>query len=137
MKRLNRVRHGRRQQFINLPPSGLGETGNDRTEDGSRETLSGLPGPTEERGGATGYREDNHRHASWCEKALKAELKRHGYSQAQELWQDIALSWIAADPDERARRLIRPDAPAFEITQRLARQFEEASRAELQRDPGE
>lgn len=70
-------------------------------------------------------------------KQLKAELKRHGYSQIQELWQDLALSWIAADPDERARRLIRPDASAFEITTKLARQFNEASRAELKRDPGD
>ncbi|WP_241509578.1 hypothetical protein [Pseudomonas ovata] len=70
-------------------------------------------------------------------KALKAGLKAHGYSQPQELLQDLVLSWIAADPDDRTRRLKRPDAPAFEVTPKLARKFDEASRAELKRDPGD
>ncbi|MBK5002664.1 hypothetical protein IAE37_004940 [Pseudomonas sp. S31] len=70
-------------------------------------------------------------------KALTAELKRHGYKQVQELWQDLALSWIAQDPEERARRLERPGAPAFYISPKLARQFEAASRADLRRDPGD
>lgn len=70
-------------------------------------------------------------------KALTAELKRHGYKQVQELWQDLALSWIAQDPKERARRLERPDAPAFYISPRLARQFNEASAVELKRNPGD
>lgn len=70
-------------------------------------------------------------------KALSAELKRLGFKQVQELWQDMALSWIAQDPEERARRLERPDAPAFYISPKLARQFEEASMAELRRDPGD
>lgn len=69
-------------------------------------------------------------------KALTAELKRYGYKQVQELWQDMALSWIAQDPEERARRLDRPDAPAFYISPKLARQFEAASMSELKRDPG-
>lgn len=46
-------------------------------------------------------------------KQLAAEVKAHGYSQVQELWQDLALSWIAQDAEERARRLRKPDAPAF------------------------
>ncbi len=69
-------------------------------------------------------------------KALTAELKRHGYKQVQELWQDLALSWITQEPEERARRLERPDAPAFYISPKLARQFESASMAELKRYPG-
>ncbi|MNO79372.1 hypothetical protein D3C76_705380 [compost metagenome] len=69
--------------------------------------------------------------------AMAAEIVRHGYDQVQELWQDLALSWIAQDPEERARRLERPDAPAFYISPKLARQFEEASMAELRRDPGD
>lgn len=68
--------------------------------------------------------------------AMAAEIERHGYEQVQELWQDLALSWIAQDHEERARRLERPDAPAFYISPKLARQFEEASAAELKRDPG-
>ncbi|MFP3862825.1 hypothetical protein SHV42_07695 [Pseudomonas capeferrum] len=70
-------------------------------------------------------------------KALSAEIKRHGYKQVQELWQDMALSWIAQDPEERARRLERPDAPAFYISPKLARQFESASMAEIRRNPGD
>lgn len=69
--------------------------------------------------------------------ALAAEIERHGYDQVQELWQDLALSWIAQDHEERARRLERPDAPAFYISPKLARQFEAASIAELRRDPGD
>ncbi|UVK81329.1 hypothetical protein LOY46_17350 [Pseudomonas sichuanensis] len=69
--------------------------------------------------------------------AMAAEIERHGYDQVQELWQDLALSWVAQEPEERARRLERPDAPAFYISPKLARQFEEASMAELRRDPGD
>ncbi|MBM3106151.1 hypothetical protein IIE18_13500 [Pseudomonas sp. V1] len=69
-------------------------------------------------------------------KKIDEVMKRHDYSQLQELWQDLALSLIAADPEEQARRLKRPDASAFEITPKLARQFDIASRAELKRDPG-
>lgn len=69
--------------------------------------------------------------------AMAVEIERHGYDQVQELWQDLALSWIAQDPAEPARRLERPDAPAFYISPKLARQFEEASMAELKRDPGD
>jgi len=70
-------------------------------------------------------------------KALRPEIKRHGYQQVQELWQDLALSWIAQDSEERARRLERPDAPAFYISPKLARQFNEASHAELRRFSGD
>ncbi|MFG0271164.1 hypothetical protein [Pseudomonas sp. NBRC 111119] len=69
--------------------------------------------------------------------AMAAEIERHGYDQVQELWQDLALSWIAQEHEERARRLERPDAPAFYISPKLARQFKEASMAELKRDPGD
>ncbi|WP_377706261.1 hypothetical protein ACFMKY_18090 [Pseudomonas protegens] len=70
-------------------------------------------------------------------KQLAADMEAHGYSQMQELWQDLALSWIAQSPDERARRLQKPDAPAFRISQKLASRFEDASKAELRRDPGD
>ena len=69
--------------------------------------------------------------------ALSAEIDRHGYDQVQELWQDLALSWISQSPDERARRLERPDAPAFYISPKLARKFEEQSLRELRRNPGD
>ena len=69
--------------------------------------------------------------------AMAVEIERHGYDQVQELWQDLALSWIAQAPEERARRLERPDAPAFYISPELARQFEEESFRNLRRDPGD
>lgn len=69
--------------------------------------------------------------------AMAAEIERHAYDQVQELWQDLALSWIAQDHEERARRLERADAPAFYISPKLARQFEAASLAELKRYPGD
>lgn len=69
--------------------------------------------------------------------ALAAEIECHGYDQVQELWQDLALSWVAQGPEERARRLERPDAPAFYISPKLARQFKEATMAELRRNPGD
>ncbi|MBF4207479.1 hypothetical protein EI533_07040 [Pseudomonas donghuensis] len=64
-------------------------------------------------------------------------MEAHGYTQLQELLQDLHLSFLACDREEQARRLKRPDAPAFEISPKLARQFEQASRAELKRDPGD
>ncbi|QXI45171.1 hypothetical protein HU734_010555 [Pseudomonas wayambapalatensis] len=69
--------------------------------------------------------------------AMAAEMERHGYVQVQELWQDMALSWIAQDPEERTRRLERPDAPAFNISPKLAREFEAASQVEIRRYPGD
>lgn len=72
-----------------------------------------------------------------AKQAISAELKRFGYTQEQELWQDMVLSWIAQDPEERARRLEKPDAPAFYISLKLSRQFEAASLAELKRRPGD
>lgn len=70
-------------------------------------------------------------------KLLAAEVKRHDYDQVQALWQDMALSWIAQEPEERTRRLQRPAAPAFEISPKLASKFEMATRDEVRRDPGD
>ena len=64
-------------------------------------------------------------------------MKAHGYTQLQELLQDLHRSFLSASPEEQARRLQQPDAPAFEISPKLARQFEEASRAEIKRAPGD
>ena len=53
------------------------------------------------------------------EEALAVEIKRYSYDQVQELWHELTLSWIARDPEERAHRI------------------EEASMAELKRDPSD
>ena len=75
--------------------------------------------------------------AKGVRRALLAAAKAHGYEQLQELYQDIALSFLAASPEQQADRLKHPDAPAFVITPKLARQLDVASRAELRRDPGD
>ncbi|ROL64579.1 hypothetical protein [Pseudomonas vranovensis] len=67
---------------------------------------------------------------------MTGAMKAHGYTQLQELLQNLHRSFLAASPEEQARRLQQHDAPAFRISPKLARQFEKASRAELKRDPG-
>jgi hypothetical protein len=62
-------------------------------------------------------------------------MKAHGYTQLQELLQDLHRAFIAVDHREQARRLKKPDAPAFKISPKLARRFEAANRAEPKRNP--
>ncbi|RAU43468.1 MULTISPECIES: hypothetical protein [unclassified Pseudomonas] len=64
-------------------------------------------------------------------------MKDHGYSQMQELWQDLVLSFLSMPHEEQTRRLRKPDASAFVITPKLARQFDRGSRRELARDSGD
>ncbi|WP_210013983.1 hypothetical protein [Pseudomonas palmensis] len=40
-------------------------------------------------------------------------MKAHGYTQLQELLQDLHWAFIAVDHREQARRLKKPDAPAL------------------------
>jgi hypothetical protein len=68
---------------------------------------------------------------------MKTAMKDDGYSQIQELWQDLALSFLASPRKEQARRLRKPDTSAFVVTPRLARQFELESRREIGRDSGD
>ncbi|WEJ19320.1 hypothetical protein N0B28_13500 [Pseudomonas sp. SD17-1] len=68
---------------------------------------------------------------------LAKAMKAHGYTQLQELLQDMHRAFIAVDHREQARRLKKPDAPAFKISPKLARRFDAASRAELKRGPDE
>jgi hypothetical protein len=68
---------------------------------------------------------------------IRTAMKEHGYSQMQELWQDLALSFLSMPIKEQAQRLRKPDASAFVISSKLARQFEVESRRELVRDPGD
>ncbi|WP_258197143.1 hypothetical protein [Pseudomonas plecoglossicida] len=138
MKRITaRVQHGRRQQHINLPPSGLGGIGHGRGEDQSREALAGLSRSPKKQAATLGIEKVFFNMPAGIKAALTAEVERHGYDQVQELWQDLALSWAAADPEERARRLHRPDTAAFTISRELSRKFDEAVPAELRLEPGD
>lgn len=68
---------------------------------------------------------------------MNTAMAEHGYSQVQELWQDLALSFLAMPREEQARRLKKPDAPAFVVSQKLARQYKSKAQAELRADPGD
>jgi hypothetical protein len=64
-------------------------------------------------------------------------MKDHGYKQIQELWQDLALSFLAAPRDEQARRLRKPSASDFVVTPRLARKLKAAGMAQGDPDADE
>lgn len=68
---------------------------------------------------------------------ITTAMKDHGYSQIQELWQDLALSFLSMPHEEQSRRLRKPDASAFVVTQRLARQYVDAANAEIKRNSGD
>jgi hypothetical protein len=61
-------------------------------------------------------------------------MKDHGYKQIQELWQDLALAFLSMPIEEQARRLRKPDATAFIVTPRLARQLKSAGMAQVDPD---
>jgi hypothetical protein len=65
---------------------------------------------------------------------MNTAMKDHGYSQIQELWQDLALSFLASPREEQARRQRKPDASAFVVTPRMARQLKELGMAEADPD---
>jgi hypothetical protein len=64
-------------------------------------------------------------------------MKDHGYKQMQELWQDLALSFLAAPREEQERRLRKPSASDFVVTPRLARQLKAAGMAQVDLDADE
>jgi hypothetical protein len=65
---------------------------------------------------------------------MDTAMKDHGYSQVQELWQDLALSFLAAPLEEQARRLRKPDAAVFVVTLKMARQLRELGMREPDRN---
>lgn len=67
---------------------------------------------------------------------IAATMKAHDYTQRQELLQNLHRSFLSASLEEHTRRLQQPSARAFEISRKLARQFERAIKVELRRDPG-
>jgi len=68
---------------------------------------------------------------------MTTAMKDHGYKQIQELWQDLALSFLASPLEEQARRLRKPDASDFVVTPRMARQLRELGTAEVDPDADE
>lgn len=68
---------------------------------------------------------------------VAVEWHSANHPETQHVCQDLHRAFIAVDHREQARRLKKPDAPAFKISPKLARRFEAASRAELKREPGD
>jgi hypothetical protein len=68
---------------------------------------------------------------------MNTAMAEHGYSQVQELWQDLVLSFLSMPREEQARRLRKPDASAFVVSKKLSRQYEEKAQAEVRANPGD
>lgn len=68
---------------------------------------------------------------------MSVAMKNHGYKQLQEMLQHLHLSFLNASRKEQARRLKLSDASGFVVSPKLARQFKEASLADIKRDPGD
>ncbi|MFP3849106.1 hypothetical protein [Pseudomonas sp. W5-01] len=68
---------------------------------------------------------------------MSTAMKDHGYKQIQELWQDLALAFLSMPFEEQARRLRKPDAKAFVVTPKQARQYDEKARAEIIKNRGD
>jgi hypothetical protein len=68
---------------------------------------------------------------------LTTAMADHGYSQLQELWQDLALSFLSMPHEEQSRRLRKPDTSAFVITPKLARRLKAAGMAQVDPDADE
>jgi hypothetical protein len=69
--------------------------------------------------------------------AMNTAMADHGYGQVQELWQDLALSFLSMPREEQAPRLRKPVASAFVVSPKLARQYVEKARSELSANPGD
>lgn len=65
---------------------------------------------------------------------ISTAMKDHGYSQVQELWQDLALSFLSMPFEEQARRLRKPSASDFVITPNLARKLKAVGMAQADPD---
>jgi hypothetical protein len=62
--------------------------------------------------------------------------KKHGFNNAQEMYQNLLRNVLAAD-DEVAAWMLRGVTTPFTISVKVSRKFEAATLAELQRDPGD
>jgi len=62
--------------------------------------------------------------------------KKHGFNNVQEMYQNLLRNLLAAD-DEVAAWLLRGVTTPFAISEKVSREFEYLSMAELIRDPGD
>jgi hypothetical protein len=74
--------------------------------------------------------------AAGVKAGMAAAMKRNGIKNAQEAWQNIGLYLIRASPEEQ-NRMLKSDKSDFVVSSKLARQFDEESRKEMMRDPGD
>jgi len=74
--------------------------------------------------------------AAGVKAGMAAAMKRNGIKNAQEAWQNIGLYLIRASLEEQVR-MLKSDKSGFVISPKLANQFEEESRRELIREPGD
>ena len=82
MKRITaRVRHGRRQQHINLPPSGLGGIGHGRTEDGAAKHSANYRDRKKAEAERLGIEKVFFNMPAGIKKAIAAEIEAHGYDR--------------------------------------------------------
>ena len=68
---------------------------------------------------------------------MNAAMAEHDYSQVQELWQDLALSFLASPLEEQKRRLRKPSTSDFVVTPKMARQLRELGMKEPDPDADE
>lgn len=68
---------------------------------------------------------------------MNRAMQEHEYSQVQELWMDLALSFLAAPLEEQKRRLRKPSASTFTVSPKLARQLRELGMKEPDPDADE
>jgi len=74
--------------------------------------------------------------AAGVKAGMAAAMKRNGIKNVQEAWQNLALHLIRSSPEEQDR-MLNSDTSDFVISSKLANQFEQESRRELIRDPGD
>lgn len=67
---------------------------------------------------------------------IKRLMKEHGFSNQQEMYQNLLRNVIAADL-ETAARMLRCVTTPYEPSAKVSRAFREKSKAELERDSGD
>lgn len=73
--------------------------------------------------------------AAGVKAGMAAAMKRNGIRNAQEAWQNLGLYLMRASPDEQDK-MLKSDSSGFDVSPKLARQFDSESRRELMRELG-